>query len=317
MTQPPPDISVVVATRNRATYLDDLLESLRRQTLAASRFEVVVVDDASGPETAAVLERQRAQGGLALRAIRRDASSGPAAPRNEGWRGSAGGLVAFVDDDCVADEAWLEEGLRAAEEHPGAIVQGRVDPIAEQLPSLTFFSHTFSNDRCGPWYETANIFYPREVLERMGGFDEEAFVGMGGADTDLAWRAIEAGTATLMAREARVYHAVVPVGARGRLRRASRWSNAVLALARHPGLRSHLVAGVFWNQVHLDLTKGAVALALPRRLWPLRLWLAVPYLRRLVVRRSGPVLAPYIVLHDLVEVTAVARGAIRYRTPVI
>jgi glycosyltransferase involved in cell wall biosynthesis len=317
MTPATPHISVVVATRNRPSYLEHLLESLRSQTLGPTRFEVVVVDDASGPETAQVLDRHQSRGGLALRTIRRETSRGPAAPRNDGWRAAAGAVVAFVDDDCVADRRWLEEGLRAATEHPAAIVQGRVEPIAQQLPNLTFFSHTFSNDRCGPWYETANIFYPRDLLERMGGFDAEAFVGMGGADTDLAWRAIEAGTPAVMASEARVYHAVVRVGALGRLRRASRWSNATLALARHPGLRRHLVAGVFWNRVHLDLARAAAALVVPRRLWPLRLWLAGPYLRRLVVRRSGPLLAPYIVLHDLVEVVAVVRGAIRYRTPVI
>jgi GT2 family glycosyltransferase len=317
MSEPRPDVSVVVATRDRPAYLNALLESLRRQTLAAARFEVIVVDDASGPETAEVVERQQARGGLALRALRRESSHGPAAPRNDGWGAAAAELVAFVDDDCVADGHWLEEGLRAAREHPGAIVQGRVDPVAEELPRLNFFAHTFSNDRCGPWYETANIFYPRQLLERLGGFDEDAFVGMGGADTDLAWRALESGIPALMALDARVYHAVVPVGAAGKLRRANRWSNSILVFARHPGMRRHLVGGLFWNRRHYELARCAVALALPRRLWPLRVWLAAPYVRYLVWRRSGPLLAPYIVVHDLVEVAAVVRGAVRYRTPVV
>lgn len=312
-----PEVSVVVATRNRPGYLSELLRSLREQSLPPEHFEVVVVDDASGPETADVVAGERELGVLALRMVRRERSQGPAAPRNDGWRAATAPVVAFIDDDCVADPEWLTAGLRASREHPGAIVQGRVDPIAEQLPRLNYFSHTFSNDRCGPWYETANIFYPRAVLDQLGGFDEEAFVGMGGADTDLAWRAMEAGVETLMAQDARVYHAVVPVGPVGRLRRAHRWSNSILVFARHPGMRAHLVHGVFWNRHHYHLARAALALAVPRRLRLVRLWLGAPYVTHLVERRSGPLLAPYIVLHDLIELAAVVRGAIRYRTPVV
>ena len=50
-----PEIAVVVATRNRAEYLERLLAGLRRQTLPPSRFEVVVVDDGSTDTTPSVL----------------------------------------------------------------------------------------------------------------------------------------------------------------------------------------------------------------------------------------------------------------------
>jgi glycosyltransferase involved in cell wall biosynthesis len=43
----PPEVSVVVATRNRSGRLAALLDSLKRQTLERDRFEVIVVDDAS------------------------------------------------------------------------------------------------------------------------------------------------------------------------------------------------------------------------------------------------------------------------------
>ena len=65
-----------------------------------------------------------------------------------------------------------------------------------------------------------------------------------------------------------------------------------------------------------------IALALPTRWHALRAWLAYPYLRdvwaRGVVEGGGPLLAPYFVLHDhLVEVAAVARAAVRTRTPML
>jgi hypothetical protein len=91
----------------------------------------------------------------------------------------------------------------------------------------------------------------------------------------------------------------------------------MLCFKRHPGLRKHLIAKVFWKQTHYDLARFVLAMILPRRLWPLRWWLAARYVVHLTNRRSGPLLAPYLVLHDLVEVVAVLRGAVRYRVPVI
>jgi hypothetical protein len=64
-----------------------------------------------------------------------------------------------------------------------------------------------------------------------------------------------------------------------------------------------------------------VALAVPRRFILLRAWLARPYLLHLIERGrtdgGGPVLAPYYLLHDLVELGAALRGAARYRTLVL
>jgi hypothetical protein len=74
---------------------------------------------------------------------------------------------------------------------------------------------------------------------------------------------------------------------------------------------------VFWKWNHYALARAVLALLLPRRWWPVQWWLAAPYVDMLTNRRSGPLLAPYLVLHDLVEVVAVVRGGVRYRTFVL
>ena len=101
------------------------------------------------------------------------------------------------------------------------------------------------------------------------------------------------------------------------LRRAARWHEAPLVYKRHPELRRTLVLRLFWNTRHLEAWALLVALLLPRRLGLLRAMLAAPYVRRLVVRRSGPLLAPYIVAYDLVELGTMVRGSLRYRTLVL
>lgn len=317
-----PRASVVVATRNRASRLAALLASLRRQTLPVSQFEVIAVDDCSTDATPAVLGREQEAGVLDLRAIRRTARGGSAAARNDGWCAARAPLVAFTDDDCVADRRWLERAVEAWQRNPGAVIQGRTDPIPEELdgPGLVY-SHTLAIHSLGPFYETCNVFYPRELLERLAGFDSRSFPGWGGEDTDLAWRAIEAGAPTEFCDGARVYHAVARLGPLGKLRHAARWTPAVQVYRRHPGVRQHLTAGVFFKGSHYLLFRVIVAAILPRRLWPIRRWLALAYfvdLRRRGRREGGTILdGPYFLVHDLVEFAAIARGAIRYRTLVL
>jgi GT2 family glycosyltransferase len=181
------------------------------------------------------------------------------------------------------------------------------------------FARTMAVDRLGPFYPTCNIFYPRELLERLGGFDE-TFTAPGGEDTDLAWRALEAGVETVFAERALVRHAVEDLGPAGHLRVALRWADA-MAMFRHPGLREEvLFRGIFWKPSH-ELLVQTVAGALLARRFPPALLLAIPYLRHLRSRcwewdAPNP-LAAYFVLHDLLETYTTVRGAIRHRVLVI
>lgn len=312
-------MSVVVATRDRSASLGRLLASLRAQTLEPDAFEVIVIDDGSRDETRQLLGDERNRGGLALTVLSRGAGGGPSAARNEGWRAARAPLIAFVDDDCVAAPGWLAAALAAAGSAPGAIVQGRTlpDPAERVGP----FSRSLWVERQGPYYQACNIAYPRELLERVDGFDADAFPYVG-EDTDLAWRAFAAGAQACWAPDALVHHAVHNLGPVGKLRMAARWTPSIRLFARHRALRAeHLTYGVFWKGSHYLLARALLAVALRGRPRALALWLAAPYARHLIERGTtdggGPLAAPYHALHDLVEMAAVARGAVRYRTPVL
>jgi glycosyltransferase involved in cell wall biosynthesis len=308
-----PAVSVVVATRDRPARLSALLAGLRRQRMPD--FEVVVVDDGSGPETAARLEAERE---LDLRVVRHAVPRGPGAARNAGWRAARAPLVAFTDDDCVPEPAWLEAGLAAHRRRPEAIVQGRTEPEPAELHRGGPLSRTLRVVELGPQYPTCNVFYPRELLERLGGFDEEFGLRPGGEDTDLAWRGIESGRPAVLAEKALVHHAVEPLGLAGTLRDATRWTETMRIFARHPGTRAMLDHGVFWNVWHYLLVRSALSLLLPRgvrRVVLLRHLLALHRRSRDV--GSGPWAIPVLLAYDAVELAAVVRGAARHRTLVI
>lgn len=312
-----PRVSVVFATHNRARRLDMLLRSLAEQTLPADQFEVIVVDDGSTDATTQVIDLHAGSAPFAVRALRLDPGRGPAVARNAGWREASGELVAFTDDDCVATPDWLASGLAAYEEHPWAVIQGVVEINPAELDRMSPFAHFVIHNRPGGGYPTANIFYPRKLLEMVEGFDAAAFPTVDGEDTDLAMRAFEKGAESVWLPQARVLHGVLEVGALHRIRVGARWTPLVQLYKRYPVLRQELRLGLFWRENHWQLTRFVLALMLPRRLGTLRLALAAPYVKHLTDRRTGPLLAPYLMAIDLVEMAAIARGAVRYRVPII
>jgi GT2 family glycosyltransferase len=308
-------VTVVVSTLDRPARLARLLDALRGQTLPPEEFEVIVVDDGSGPATAAVLREAAAAGDLALSAIRHPSRRGQAAGRNTGWRAASGPLVAFTDDDCVPEPGWLGELLAAADRDPGAIVQGVTVPDSAELPSDRTRIRTVRSTTLGPQYETCNIAYPRTLLEQLGGFDERWAVA---EDTDLAWRAFEHGHRAVLAPDAIVRHAVEQPGTCALLRGAARWGRSAHVFAAHPGARTMLHRRLFWNPWHYLLVRSVVALAAPR--WARRL-VHVRHLLALVRRARAlggpPTAVPFLIVYDLIETAAMVRGAIRHRTPLL
>jgi GT2 family glycosyltransferase len=315
---PEPLVSVVVSTYNRPQRLAQLFDGLGAQGLARDHFEVVIVDNGSGPATARAIEAERARDRLQLVTARNPVTLGPAGGRNAGWRLARAALVAFTDDDCVPTPGWLASLVAVAAEHPGALIQGPTRPDPSELGQLGLLSHTVQIETMGPQFETCNIAYPRPVLESLHGFDERFGVEPAGEDTDLAWRAIEAGCPTVFAAEAVVHHAVARVGVRGMVRIAARWSAVTRVFADHPQTRSLLYRGIFWNAWHYLLWRSLVALAAPA--WLRRLLLA-RYLHELSRRAreqgAGTLAVGFFVVHDAVECWSVARGAVRHHTLVL
>jgi GT2 family glycosyltransferase len=338
-----PRVSVVVSTYDRPQRLAKLLDALEAQTLARDQFEVVVVDNGSGPETGAVLDRPRdtgrhgadasrqtgdaAQSELQLRTLRHERTLGPAGGRNSGWRAAAAPLVAFTDDDCAPTPSWLEGLLEAADRRPGAIVQGQTRPDPQELAAAggqLLLTRTVQIDGAGPQYETCNILYPRALLEELGGFDPDYGMRPAGEDTDLAWRALERGVQVTYAPDALVDHAVVRLTPRQALTEATRWGGCARLFAAHPGARVMLHRQIFWNVWHYLLIRSLLTLIVPLPR-PLK-----RQLRRVLLRThtnalrkrarelgAGSWAIPYLLAYDALETAAMVRGAVRHRTPLL
>jgi GT2 family glycosyltransferase len=318
------DISVVVPSHDRPLRLLWLLNALEAQTLDPARWEVVVAYDSEPPVTQRVLaEHPLTQRGT-LRTVERTPGTGFAPVlRNDGWRAARGTLIAFTDDDCRPDPGWLAALADAARHAPDEVLQGSVrsDPNEAEVLARVPWARTLHVDPPNWHAPTANIAFPRALLERLDGFVEE-IRGPGGEDTDLWARAEDAGAQLVAVPEARIYHAVHPMTLSQYLRSLHRWADIPAVVKRHPRMRRRLpYGGLFWKKRHAHLLLGAAGAAAARR-HPVFLALALPWARsawpgsgrtpRGVARAA--VALPARAAEDVGEIAAMVRGSVRHRT---
>lgn len=294
-----PAVSVIIPARDAAPTLSRTLTALGSQDFAAP-FEVVVVDDGSRDQTAALAKRFEPL----VRLIRTEHSEGPGAARNRGVSAARGEVLAFTDADCAPTPGWLAEGVDAIAR--SELVQGRVEP--DPAATRTPFDRTLAVERDGGFYQTANLFVRRETFEAVGGFRDWALERPGrrrwstdrrrsramrtpiGEDTLFAWGARRLGARSMFAPDALVHHAVVAGGVRDAMADRWHWTRDMPGLARLvPELREgtfyrHWFFGEWTAQFDLAVLAVAAAGVSRRKLW---LVLTVPYLDR--VRREASI----------------------------
>ncbi len=127
-----PTVSVVIPCFNQGRFLGEALASLLAQTELPA--EIVVVDDGSTDDTAAVARRFPN-----VRCIRQR-NAGLAAARNTGLKHTSGEFLVLLDADDRLRRDALEVGARELRAHPAcALVWGRcvrIDELGRELPTV-------------------------------------------------------------------------------------------------------------------------------------------------------------------------------------
>jgi GT2 family glycosyltransferase len=274
-----PAVTVVVPTCGRPELLARCLAALEAQTLARDTCEVLVVDDSA-------------------------ARSGPAAARNRGWRRARAAIVAFTDDDTEPRPDWLEQGLRAmagADAAAGRIVM----PISE--PPTDYERDAQGLERSE--FVTANCFVRRELLERIGGFDE-GFRMAWREDSDLHFRLLRCGARIARAPLAVVVHPVRPAPWGVSLRQQRKVMFDALLFKKHRELyRRRIRAGARWDYY---ATVGALAAAVLGFTPGLLLW-GILTVRFFVHRMRGASRRPGHVLEMLLTSMLIPPLAVFWR----
>jgi GT2 family glycosyltransferase len=220
------DVTVTICTAGERSTLEGALRSVVAQRLPPDcAIELLVVDNSRQTSDFVLLVVDDVADGatIPVRYVR-EPRSGLGFARNAGIAAARGELVAFLDDDAVADRTWAADLVAAYRETGAAVVGGRVDPIWEVgrpawlgddlLGFLSILDYGPDRSLCRyPRYPFGvNIAFRRSLLAELGGFNTA--LGGGGTPTylmdeiELCTRIEQAGGQIVYVPEARVRHLV-------------------------------------------------------------------------------------------------------------
>ena len=200
-----PSATVVVPVYNSQGTIAACIESLLNLKYPREKLEIIIVDNGSSDDTAAIASRYPVR-------VLREEQRGAAAARNCGIREARGEYIAFTDSDCQVAPDWLHELVRAAIEHKSDAVGGRIvgtvsNPIARFTEDQRVLNQEDAIRRLKaplPFILTANALFKKKILDDVNGFDVAFDQGV--EDTDLCWRLHAHGCVFAYAHDAIVYH---------------------------------------------------------------------------------------------------------------
>jgi GT2 family glycosyltransferase len=208
------EVSVVIPTLSAGYTLAECLRSLDSQTL--NNFEIIVVDNSGRG-----LARVQVGGRAGARVIENDENVGFGAAINQGCRASGAPLIATLNDDATASPGWLGAltAAASADRRIGMCAsqvrlfgEQRLDSAGMLICSDGSSKQRGHGRRPEEYSDAAEALLPsgsaalyrREMLESIGGFDEDFFLYC--EDTDVGLRARWAGWTCRYVPEAVVEH---------------------------------------------------------------------------------------------------------------
>jgi GT2 family glycosyltransferase len=222
---PFPSLTVAICTKDRPENLARCLQSLLNLQAPASEWEILVIDNAPSNERTKEIVASFPR----VRYVR-EAKPGLNFARNCALSSANGELLAYLDDDVVVDQKWLEGLMEAWAENPDAAAfTGLVLPYELATEAQILFEQRggfrrgFEKIRygqilpgnplhpCGAGIFGAgcNMTLRRNILLKIGGFDEALDTGAtlpGGGDLDIFYRVIRAGYPLVYEPKYLVFH---------------------------------------------------------------------------------------------------------------
>ncbi len=223
-----PLFSVIVPTYNRLPILRKCLDALEAQTLKASSFEVIVIDDGSSDGTEELMSQYRPP--FRLQYLRQT-NSGTGAARRNGVAHANGEYLLLMNDDTICDRDLLEQHLkvqRAYLPQRWAVLGSFEYPTAARQRALTryfcvepfMFPQVSMEAGCPYGYShfiTCNLSIRRDAVVDAGSFDSTYKLS---EDTELGIRLHERGYRVLYHPDAHAIHDHLPYPARNLIKRA-------------------------------------------------------------------------------------------------
>lgn len=204
-----PRFSVIVPVYNREAEVQDLCDSLLKQT--SKDFELILVEDGSTLPCKHIAEEAASKGLNVVYYYKEN--EGRSIARNYGMERAKGDYLVFFDSDCVIPPQYFETLARELDANPLDCFGGpdaAHDSFSDVQKAINYSMTSFlttggirggkvSMEKFTP--RTFNTGFSKEVYERVGGFRE-----MFSEDIDMSTRIRQAGFSIGLIRPAYVWH---------------------------------------------------------------------------------------------------------------
>ncbi|SNQ59246.1 glycosyltransferase [Candidatus Methanoperedens nitratireducens] len=196
-----PFVSILLATHNRRSWLEECLGSLFNQDYPKEKYEIIVINDGSNDGTEKVLRTYEKKAPCTF-IWHTQRNQGKAAALNTGLNNTTKGeIICFTDDDCVADKNWIKNMLNAFKDE-------RVGGVGGTILAYKPKNHV---ERYGGFFDqegsvslaTGNAAYRSHIIKSVGGFDTQ-LIGL--EDIDFGVRVRGKGYKLKYTSEAIIYH---------------------------------------------------------------------------------------------------------------
>lgn len=205
------EISVIIPTMNRNIMLIDCLDSLIFQNFPKTKYEVIIINDGgndkSGESIKSISDENK---NVKIRYFWQK-NKGPAAARNLGIRMAKGKILAFLDDDCIANKNWLASIYDVYNKNPdldGAggpikrISNCLISKFEEKAMNNSIKTKVINNNYM--LFSTGNASYKKSSLNNT--YFDERFKVAGGEDTDFSFNLYLSGRKLLFSPKIQVKH---------------------------------------------------------------------------------------------------------------
>jgi len=203
-----PFVSVIIPCYQRKEWLQEQIASVRAQDYPPDRFEIIVVDNGSTDGAWEWLQDDATKGPVRLQCMQNKTPFRThAGSRNLGLTIARGEVIGFTDSDCIVTPNWVSAAVKHFHSGLGIVAGKTLAPAGEAVGLLSRIKVVDEET----YFDTCNIFYTREALDRVGGFmtDVPDFgFPVVGEDTDLGLRVKQAGYQSIYAEDVVATHRI-------------------------------------------------------------------------------------------------------------
>lgn len=177
-------ISIIICSYNRQDYIINAIDSLYHQTLDKQEYEVLVVDNNSVDNTASLCKEYILKHPDYNISYHTETKQGASFARNTGASLASSPLLAFMDDDAIADSQFLKKIVSFYKEYPDTIgLGGRIIPkyIPEEPNWMSYYVSSLVGNfdyskkveafKPGKYPLESNMVVCKEDFDNIGGFN--------------------------------------------------------------------------------------------------------------------------------------------------